>query len=88
MKSNLGEKIIIATATLYNSSSESDNIRAEIAKKTFETAVRLGYQIIAVDGGSSQELIEEFEKIGVKVFSQISPGIGNSRRQAFQEAYN
>ncbi len=88
MQSNLGEKIIIATTTFYNSSSESDKLRAGIAKRTFETAIRLGYQIIAVDGGSSQELIGEFEKIGVKVSKQIKRGIGNSRRQAFQEAYN
>jgi len=80
-------KIIIITTTLYNFDSESDKLRAAIAKRTFSKAKELGYLVIAIDGGSHSDFINEIKSLGVKVSPQKEKGLGNSRTQAFKEAY-
>ncbi|MBL7148070.1 MAG: glycosyltransferase [Nanoarchaeota archaeon] len=84
----LSDKITIATTTFYNPNLEDDIHRAKIAKNSIRTANNLGYEIVIVDGGSSEELLKEFEKYGARVYSQTSKGMGKSRRQAIREAYN
>lgn len=86
MINSLKDKVIIATTTLY-SNSKSDIIRAELAKKTVKETAKFGYEILVVDGGSSENFLEEIKKRGAKVFQQTEKGIGNSRRQVNREAY-
>lgn len=80
-------KVAIATTTWYDFNSKSDKVRAEIAKRTFSKAKELGYLIIAIDGGSHSDFINEIKSLGVKVSPQKEKGLGSSRRQAFKEAY-
>ena len=88
MKDEISDKIVIATTTLYRSSLENDLVRAEIAKETITNAKELGYKIIVVDGGSSAELLRDFERLGAEVCQQELSGMGNCRRQAFKLAYD
>jgi hypothetical protein len=81
----IAENTVIATCTLYNLEIASDICRAELALKMIANAIKHGYEVVLVDGGSPVELKREFAKTGAKVFEQAKPGMGNSRRQAFQE---
>ncbi len=83
---SISEKVAIATTTLYNPDLESDILRSEIAKSTVRRATNLGYEIIIVDSGSSDELLKDFERYGAKIFSQQKKGMGSGRRQAIKEA--
>lgn len=84
----ISDKVAIATTTFYNPDSQSDTVRAEIAKKLVRTATDMGYRIVIVDGGSSQELLREFEGYGGIVYQEEQKGMGKVRRQAIREAYN
>lgn len=84
----LSDKLAIATTTFYKPNSEIDGLRAEITKNTIRIATELGYEIVVVDGGSSDELLKEFEKLGARIYPQILSGMGKSRRQAIKEAHN
>ncbi|MBL7100450.1 MAG: hypothetical protein ISS23_00680 [Nanoarchaeota archaeon] len=84
----LTDKIVIATTTWYNPDLEGDNLRAKITKNSIKRATDLEYQVMIVDGGSSDELLKYFETCGAKVFSQTNKGMGTGRRQVIKEAYN
>lgn len=88
----IAENVAIATSTFYNFDNPSGLIRANCARNMVRRAIDLGYSIALIDGGSPQELVEEFERYGAKVFPEqerVAPGIfGPGRRQSFQEAYN
>jgi glycosyltransferase involved in cell wall biosynthesis len=81
------KKTVIATATLYDSNSENDAVRSELAKQMLKKAARFGYEVVVVDGGSSADLVEGFRRYA-RVFRQKAKGMGESRRQAFQHAYD
>lgn len=83
---NISEKVVIATTTSYNPDLESDILRSEIAKSTIRQATSFGYELILVDGGSSDELLKDFERYGAKIFAQQEKGMGSGRRQAIKEA--
>ncbi len=85
---NISDRIAIATTTLYNPNNETDTYRAKLAKKAVRTAFDLGYKVIIVDSGSSDELLREFEKYGATVHMHSSIGMGSSRRQAIRESHN
>ncbi len=84
---SLEDKVVLITTTLYNPNCKSDMVRAELAKRTFNEALNFNYEILAVDGGSSKEFLDEIENKKVKIFQQLKKGMGNSRRQANEEAY-
>lgn len=67
MDKKLAEKIIIATTTYYTDS-ESDKNKANLTKETIKKSKELGFEIIILDGGSSELLIEEFESLGVHCY--------------------
>ncbi|MFA5887126.1 MAG: hypothetical protein WC852_00220 [Candidatus Nanoarchaeia archaeon] len=85
---NLEQITAIATTTFYKPGSENDAMRAEIAKKTVRNAADLGYPIVIVDGGSSDELLKEFQSYGQNVYVHVEPkmGMGESRRHALNLA--
>lgn len=84
----ISDKIAIATTTWYNPDLESDIIRADSAKKSVRTAIDLGYIVVVVDGGSSDELLREFERYGAKVYHQIAKGMGPGRREAIAQIHD
>jgi len=87
---SLSDKVAIATSTLYNPDWESYGLRAELAKKTIINAKNIGYEISIVDGGSSDELLKEFERYGAKVIVELqrSDTMGAQRRNAIEYACN
>lgn len=85
---SVADKLAIATTTCYNPKSESDVIRAGLATNTIERAVEHGYKIVVVDGGSSDEVLREFERRGAAIFIEKTLSMGAGRRWAIQEAYN
>lgn len=84
----IASKVAIATTTFYNPDSESDAVRADIAKNFVMRASEIGYSIVVVDGGSSDELLREFEGYGAKVSPEEQRGMGKGRRQAIRQAYD
>ncbi|MBU2638681.1 MAG: hypothetical protein KJ955_06935 [Nanoarchaeota archaeon] len=86
--SHLEQITAIATTTFYKPGSENDAMRAELAKSTIRKATDLGYGVVVVDGGSSDELLREFERYGAQVFLEKSMNMGQSRRHAIERARN
>lgn len=87
-KKDLIDRTVIAITTLYNLSKNSDKIRAELTKKTIKKAYDLGYEIIIVDEGSPDELINKYRDSGAKVYKSESKGMGNGKRQVIKIAYD
>lgn len=85
---NISNKVAVAITTFYNPNDENDIYRASLAKSVVRKATDLGYEVILVDGGSSDELLKEFEQYGARLYTQLSRGMGSSRRQAIREAHN
>jgi len=85
MPAQYSTETCIATTTLYNPDSENDRVRSNLALETLRKALDLGYQVILVDGGSSDELLKEFERYGASVH-QESGGMGGERRKVFSLA--
>jgi len=75
--------IAIVTATQYN---PEDIIRIELAKQTIRQATE-NHPVIVVDNNSPEEFLREIDRYGANIYTQIKPGMGNSRRQAIQAAF-
>ena len=80
--------LVITTTTYYPSSSGTDLVRARLATKTIKKSRDEGYLFITIDGGSFPAAIEEWKSLGATVIEQKEKGMGNSRRQAFQAAFD
>lgn len=80
------DKVVIVTTTKYTSK-KGDIVRARLAEKTIRHATELGYEILVLDGGSSDDLLKSFEKDGARIYLQNSKTMGGSRRELIQEAY-
>ncbi|MFH1637021.1 MAG: hypothetical protein ABIB71_01185, partial [Candidatus Woesearchaeota archaeon] len=83
----LASKVAIATTTWYRPDVESDVLRSKLAKKTIRKAIGLGYDVVVVDGGSSEEFLKELEGYGAKVYAEELRGMGKGRRQVLKLAY-
>ncbi|MEK6856853.1 MAG: hypothetical protein AABX49_02445 [Nanoarchaeota archaeon] len=84
----IARNVTIATSTYYRPDSDSDNIRAEIAKRTFRKAADLGYEVAVVDAGSSDGLLKEFERYGARLSLNLNGTMGSDRRKAIEIASN
>ncbi len=82
------KQAVIATTTLATYRSPSEVVRADCALKTIEAAITHGYAIVAIDGGSPSDYVDEMEKMGALVVPQELPGMGNARREALHHARN
>ena len=78
------EATTIATTTFYNPNSEVDKSRAEISKGAIRNMKDLGYEVVVVDGGSSDEFLDSISPY-CKLFNENPQGMGNGRRQAVRE---
>lgn len=83
---DIARKVAIATSTYYNQDSESDRIRAELAKRTIRSAIDLGYEVAIVDAGSSHALLKEFENYGARLSLNLGGTMGSDRRRAIEVA--
>ncbi len=86
MEGSSSSNIIIATATFYTGQTESEKVRSALALDTIKKAVELGYPILVLDGGSSDDLVMSFEAAGATVKQHKTERYGESRRAAMQEA--
>lgn len=87
------ESIIVATSTFYpnwdqniTDANQSISIRGKLALETIGEAVKKGYQVIVVDGGSGSSFTSKAKDLGAVVFNQNEDGMSPGRRQAFREA--
>ncbi len=64
------------------------DVRARFALATVNKAAALGLSVIVVDGGSCEELRNGLVERGAILYSEKERGMGPSRRQAMQAAWN
>jgi glycosyltransferase involved in cell wall biosynthesis len=89
-----GHRIGIATATRYpnwqggetrpDDETSTDKIRGDLALETIKAALNNGYQIVVVDGGSSEAFVEAVRALGVTIQEEEERGMSAGRRQAFR----
>lgn len=79
---------VIVTSTYYSLESPVDQVRAELSKNTIKKAVQNGYQIIVVDCGSAQELLDDYVSLGAEVHIQTETTMGQSRRKAIKIGFD
>ncbi|MBU0649918.1 hypothetical protein KJ605_02480 [Patescibacteria group bacterium] len=63
-----------------------DSARGNASLETFRRAAENGFNVIMVDGGSSEAYLEAMQKLGVKVFAQQKPGMVQAKREALAES--
>ena len=86
--------IAIATTTFYPDwrPSQMDrsvvSVRGEIAIGFVHEVVSRGYQIIVIDGGSSDDFRPKIAEFGVSIQPEQQRGMSASRRQSYREASN
>jgi len=81
-------KLAIATTTLYpnyNIPNSSDRVRGDLALSLADRSVNNGFQLIVVDGGSTEDFIEKLTAMGVVAIPQQNGGMDESRFQAYKE---
>lgn len=80
----VAEKTALVTTTFYNSNSQIDRSRAEIATRAIKAAHDFGYRLVIVDGGSYDEFLRTIEGYG-SLFQENPRGMGSGRRQGIRE---
>ncbi|MCL4352871.1 MAG: hypothetical protein M1484_00655 [Patescibacteria group bacterium] len=85
--------IAICAATFYKTwmpgertAPNIDIDRGDASLQAFELAQRAGYQMVVVDGGSSDAYLNEARERGVLLLSQQEKSISSAKRQAFKAA--
>lgn len=87
-----GKEIGVATTTFYpnwepgdgGETPSIDKVRGDLALKAINAATANGYQIVVVDGGSSEAFVHAVNDLGVDVQGEVERGMSSSRRQAFE----
>jgi hypothetical protein len=87
-------RIAVVTTTFYKewsvaqagSNKNADQLRGDLAIETLRQAKEKGYQLMIVDGGSSESFKNHLKGLGVDVHNQMEGGMSASRRQTFKEA--
>lgn len=79
-------KVAIATTTMYDPDSEVGRLRMGLVERTVKEATKRRYDIIVVDGGSSDEFLKSLESNGAIIHSEKGETMGVGRRQAIEEA--
>lgn len=65
---------------------KESKVRGDAALETFKIAAGMGCQIVAVDGGSSPEFLDELTKLGIEIEPQRGKGYSAGRRQSYEAA--
>ncbi|MBW3538311.1 hypothetical protein KY386_02345 [Candidatus Parcubacteria bacterium] len=87
-----GNEIGVATATFYpnwepggvDENASVDKVRGDLALKAISAAVANGYQVVVVDGGSSEAFMRAVRDLGADIQDELERGMSASRRQAFE----
>lgn len=88
------KSIGIATATLYpdwhpgQTANSISQVRGNIAINFVKEVKSAGYQIVVVDGGSSNEFKSELADLGIQVQPEQQKGMSPGRRQALKDVSN
>lgn len=80
------DKTAIATTTFYNPNTVAGRLRAGLALELITGAMERGYHMSIVDGGSSDEFLDEVQKRGAQLVVDPSLKMGPSRRKAIDLA--
>lgn len=87
------QSIAIATTTFYptwgpgeTESLSPDKVRGDLALDTIREALRKGFQVCVVDGGSSKGFRNAVSELGVGIVSEEEKGMSGSRRQTIETA--
>ena len=83
---SLIENIAIATTTFYKPEQKVGQLRMKLARESVREATDLGYKIVVVDGGSSDEFLREIERYGAVVEAEEKGTMGTGRRHAISRA--
>ena len=83
--------IAIVTTTFYPKWSVKkeftpDHVRGDLAIGTLEIAKSKGYQMVIIDGGSSDAFIEQLRQKGIVPNNEKVKGMSAGRQQGFEEA--
>lgn len=65
-----------------------DKLRGDLAIRTLREAQAKGFQIVVVDGGSSEAFSQALRSMGIVVQAEQDKGMSGSRRQVLREASN
>lgn len=84
------QKVTVVTTTLYPNwypgeipgSVRAEKVRGDLAINMLKEAKIRKYQIVVVDGGSSQFFLKEMSSLGISIFPQKEKSMSGSRRQA------
>jgi glycosyltransferase involved in cell wall biosynthesis len=76
-------KTIVATITFDRGHKDEAN---KIIK-TMKSLRSLGYDVVAVDSGSSAETVQKMKELGVDVRQQAEKGVGSAIKESVQRAY-
>ena len=88
------QKITIVTTTLYPNwypgeiagSVRAEKVRGDLAINMLKEAKIRRYQIVVVDGGSSEFFLKEVSSLGISIYPQKEKSMSGSRRQAIRTA--
>ena len=80
------DKTLVVTTTYYNPDVESDVFRSNLAKRGIKSATDLGYKVIIVDNGSSNEFLKYIENCGAILHQETKLSMGQQRRKVIQIA--
>lgn len=88
------QKITIVTTTLYPNwypgeipgSVHAEKVRGNLAINMLKEAKIRKYQIVVVDGGSSEFFLKEMSSLGISIYPQKEKSMSGSRRQAISTA--
>lgn len=84
MKTSTAKRVIVTT-TWYQEGPK-DKVRKEAALRTIDEVLAHGYRYAVVDNGSCDSFRSALNRPGIVVEQQKVPGMGPSRRQAFELA--
>lgn len=87
------KSVAIATTTFYpdwflTQYGSVSKVRGNLAIELVHEVVERGYQIVVVDGGSSDDFKSRLEDMGVSINPEQQQGMSASRRQSYREASN
>jgi hypothetical protein len=76
--------MVIMVYTTFDTAWE--RVRNACTLKTIAEAKKHGYEVVVLDGGSPAKFVKEMEALGVRVYRQYAPGMGNGCRETLRLA--
>lgn len=82
-------QVALVSDTYYPNfaSDEQDNMRGELGLTSAIKALRMGMEVIIVDGGSHPTFLQRLRETGACVIPQGQRGMSNGRRQGYRAAF-